>query len=132
MRIHVMSIFVDDQEAALSFYTNVMGFRKKADVPLGEHRWLTVSETGADGEVELLLEPGAHPAVGPFRAALVSDGIPLASFAVDDLACACDLLCIQGVRFAQEVTEAGGVKTAIIDDTCGNLVQLVELPHETR
>lgn len=127
MRIYVTSVFVDDQAEALKFYTDILGFKKKTDIPSGEYHWLTVSQTGADGEVELLLEPSAHPAVGPYRAALVEDGIPLASFAVDDLASEYKRLSEHGVSFTQEVVASGGVKTAVFDDTCGNLIQLVEL-----
>lgn len=132
MRLHVMSVFVDDQSKAIDFYTNILGFTKKHDIPMGEARWLTVSESGADGEVEVLLEPAGHPAVGPYRAALVEDGIPLASFAVDDLEAEAKRLRELGVEFTQPVVEHGGYKTAVLDDTCGNLIQLVQLPATSR
>ncbi len=129
MRIHVTSVFVDDQDKALAFYTEVLGFVKKTEIPLGgDVRWLTVvSPEAADG-VELLLEPDGHPAVKPFKEALVGDGIPYASFAVDDVAAEHERLRALGVRFTQEPVDMGGVTMAVLDDTCGNLVQIVALP----
>jgi hypothetical protein len=104
----------------------VLGFTVKNDIPLGpEARWLTVTGSGGDA-VELLLEPAGHPAVAPYREALVADGIPLASFEVDDLDAEFERLTGLGVRFTQEPLAMGPVKTAVIDDTCGNLVQLVQ------
>ncbi|MEU3509121.1 VOC family protein [Streptomyces longwoodensis] len=125
MRIHLTSVFVDDQETALRFYTDVLGFVKKHDVPLGADRWLTVVSPEDPEGTELLLEPSGHPAVGPYRAALVEDGIPAASFAVDDVRAEYERLRALGVRFAQEPVEMGTVTTAVLDDTCGNLVQMV-------
>jgi catechol 2,3-dioxygenase-like lactoylglutathione lyase family enzyme len=126
MRIYVTSVFVEDQAKALDFYTGVLGFQKKQDIPLGgEDRWLTVvSPTQPDGP-ELLLEPSGHPAVGPFKAALVEDGIPLTSFAVDDVHAEFDRLRGLGVRFTQEPLTMGEVTMAVFDDTCGNLIQIV-------
>lgn len=126
MKIHIMSVFVDDQSRAEKFYCDILGFKVKDDVPLGEFRWLTVSQTGADGEVELLLEPSAHPAVGPYRDALMADGIPLASFLVDDLEAEYKRLKSAGVEFTQDVTDMGNIRMAVLDDTCGNLIQLVQ------
>ncbi|GGO48514.1 hypothetical protein GCM10012287_23690 [Streptomyces daqingensis] len=124
MRIHLSSVFVDDQEKALRFYTDVLGFVKKNDIPLGEFRWLTVvSPEDTDG-TELVLEPDAHPAVKPYTSALAEDGIPAASFAVDDVRAEYDRLREAGVRFTQEPLEMGPVTTAVLDDTCGNLIQL--------
>ena len=124
MRITLTSVLVDDQAKALAFYTDVLGFVKKNDVPVGEHRWLTVvSPEGPDGP-ELLLEPSEHPAVGPFKDALVADGIPFTSFAVDDVQAEFERLSAAGVRFTQEPTEMGPVTTAVLDDTCGNLIQI--------
>ncbi|MFI2506739.1 VOC family protein [Streptomyces sp. NPDC018972] len=124
MRIHLTSVFVDDQEKALRFYTGVLGFVKKNDVPMGADRWLTVvSPEDRDG-TELLLEPSGHPAVQPYRTALVQDGIPAASFAVDDVRAEFDRLRGLGVRFTQEPLEMGPVTTAVLDDTCGNLIQI--------
>ena len=126
IRLHVISVFVDDQEKALRFYTDVLGFEVRTDQPMGgSHRWLTVGAPGQD--VELLLEPSGHPAVAPYRDALAADGIPLASFAVDDVQAEHDRLVAAGVRFVQPPTEMGPVTTAVLDDTCGNLIQLVAL-----
>ncbi|MFJ4623931.1 VOC family protein [Streptomyces sp. NPDC088812] len=125
MKIHLSSVFVDDQEKALRFYTDVLGFVKKHDVPLGEDRWLTVVSPEDPGGTELLLEPSGHPAVQPYRTALVQDGIPATSFAVDDVRAEFDRLRGLGVRFAQEPLVTGPVTTAVLDDTCGNLIQIV-------
>ncbi|MFF0223643.1 VOC family protein [Streptomyces sp. NPDC004629] len=125
MKIHLSSVFVDDQEKALRFYTDVLGFEKKHDVPLGEDRWLTVVSPENPTGTELLLEPSGHPAVRPYRAALVQDGIPATSFAVDDVPAEYDRLRALGVRFTQEPLEMGTVTTAVFDDTCGNLIQIV-------
>ncbi|GAA3935852.1 VOC family protein [Actinomadura viridis] len=125
MKIHLSSVFVDDQDKALRFYTDVLGFVKKTEVPLGEDRWLTVvSPENPDG-TELLLEPAGHPAVRPFREALAKDGIPATAFAVDDVHAEFDRLRGLGVRFTQEPLEMGPVTTAVLDDTCGNLIQIV-------
>jgi catechol 2,3-dioxygenase-like lactoylglutathione lyase family enzyme len=102
-----------------------LGFVKKHDVPLGEHRWLTVVSPEDPDGTELLLEPDGHPAVKPYKAALVEDGIPAASFAVDDVAAEFDRLRELGVLFTQEPLEMGQVTTAVLDDTCGNLIQIV-------
>jgi catechol 2,3-dioxygenase-like lactoylglutathione lyase family enzyme len=124
MKINLTSVLVDDQEKALDFYTDVLGFVQKTDVPLGEHRWLTVvSPEDPDGP-ELVLEPDEHPAVRPFKEALVADGIPFTSFAVDDVHGQFKRLASQGVRFTQEPTQMGPVTTAVLDDTCGNLIQI--------
>ncbi len=127
MRIHLSSVFVDDQDKALRFYTDVLGFQKKTEVPLGEDRWLTVVSPDDPDGTELLLEPDRHPAVGPYKAALVADGIPAAALAVDDVHAEFERLRGLGVRFQQEPLEMGGaVTTAVLDDTCGNLVQIVQ------
>jgi catechol 2,3-dioxygenase-like lactoylglutathione lyase family enzyme len=124
MKINLTSVLVDDQAKALEFYTEVLGFVKKNDVPLGEHRWLTVvSPEDPDGP-ELLLEPDEHPAARPFKEALVADGIPFTSFAVEDVHGDFERLARRGVRFTQEPTEMGPVTTAVLDDTCGNLIQI--------
>jgi catechol 2,3-dioxygenase-like lactoylglutathione lyase family enzyme len=125
IRLTVTSVFVDDQQKAFEFYTGVLGFLPKHDVPLGGGmRWLTVVSPAAPDGVELLLEPSEHPAVGPFKSALVEDGIPCTSFGVDDVQAEYDRLVAAGVRFVQPPTSMGPVTTAIFDDTCGNLVQL--------
>ncbi|MET9859783.1 VOC family protein [Streptomyces smyrnaeus] len=125
MRIHLTSVFVDDQDKALRFYTEVLGFVKKTEVPLGADRWLTVVSPEDPDGTELLLEPDGHPAVRPYKAALAEDGIPAASFAVDDVPAEFDRLRELGVRFTQEPLEAGPVTTAVLDDTCGNLIQIL-------
>ncbi|MGW3149674.1 MULTISPECIES: VOC family protein [Streptomyces] len=125
MRIHLSSVFVDDQEKALRFYTDVLGFVKKHDVPLGEDRWLTVVSPEDPDGTELLLEPSGHPAVQPYKTALVEDGIPATSFAVDDVPAEFNRLRELGVHFTQEPLEMGPVTTAVLDDTCGNLIQIV-------
>ena len=125
MRINLTSVLVDDQAKALSFYTDVLGFVSKTEMPLGEYRWLTVVSPDDPDGTELLLEPDAHPAAKVFKAALVSDGIPFTSFAVDDVATEFARLGQLGVRFTQEPAEMGPVTTAVFDDTCGNLIQIV-------
>lgn len=124
MRINLASVLVDDQEKALRFSTEILGFETKHDVPLGEHRWLTVVSPEAPDGTELLLEPDGHPAVAPFKQALVDDGIPFTSFAVDDVEAEYQRLRGQGVRFTQEPLEMPTVTTAVLDDTCGNLIQI--------
>ena len=127
MRINLASILVDDQEKALRFYTDVLGFVKKTEVPLGEARWLTVvSPENPDG-VELVLEPDGHPAARPFKEALVADGIPYTSFAVADVHAEFDRLKGLGVTFTQEPASMGPVTTAVFDDTCGNLIQIAAM-----
>jgi catechol 2,3-dioxygenase-like lactoylglutathione lyase family enzyme len=128
MRIHLATTFVDNQAKALSFYTDVLGFEKKHDIPLGEEdRWLTVVSPEEPEGAELLLEPAGHPAVQPYRDALVADGIPVTAFAVDDVRAEFERLSGLGVRFTQEPLDMGTVVTAVLDDTCGNLVQLQQL-----
>jgi catechol 2,3-dioxygenase-like lactoylglutathione lyase family enzyme len=124
MRITLTSVFVDDQAKALAFYTEVLGFSTKNDVPLGDHRWLTVVSPEDPDGVELLLEPDEHPAAKPFKAALAEDGIPFASFGVDDVQSEFERLSGLGVRFTQEPAAMGPVTTAVLDDTCGNLIQI--------
>jgi catechol 2,3-dioxygenase-like lactoylglutathione lyase family enzyme len=124
MRINLTSVLVDDQDKALAFYTDVLGFQKKTEVPLGDARWLTVVSQEDPGGVELLLEPDGHPAARPFKEALVGDGIPYTSFAVDDVHAEFERLRGLGVRFTQEPMQMGPVMTAVFDDTCGNLIQI--------
>jgi catechol 2,3-dioxygenase-like lactoylglutathione lyase family enzyme len=126
MKIVVTSVLVDDQEKALQFYTNVLGFVKKEDVPMGEFRWLTVVSPEDTSGVELVLEPDQHPAARPFKQALVEDGIPFTSFAVDDVKAEYERLTALGVRFAQPPTALGPVTIAVFDDTCGNLIQIAQ------
>ena len=124
MRINLASVLVDDQEKAFRFYTDVLGFVKKHDVPLGEARWLTVVSPEDLGGTELLLEPDGHPAAKPFKQALVDDGIPFTSFAVADVKAEYDRLRALGVEFTQAPLEMPTVTTAVFDDTCGNLIQI--------
>lgn len=128
MKIYITSVFVDDQTNALDFYTRVLGFSKKHDIPMGEHRWLTVTSVDSPDGTELLLEPSSHPAVGPYKSSLVADGIPAASFQVDDLNEEFERLTGLGVKFTQAPARYNDVSTAVLDDTCGNLIQLIELP----
>lgn len=125
MRIELTSVFVDDQEVARRFYTEVLGFVVRDDVPLGAHRWLTVVSPEAPGGTALLLEPAAHPAVPPYRAALRADGVPAAQLAVDDVAAEAARLEQSGVEFTMAPTVTGPVTVAVFDDTCGNLIQIV-------
>ena len=125
MRINLSSVFVDDQSKALHFYTEVLGFQKKMDVPMGgEHRWLTVVSPAEPDGTQLLLEPDAHRAVKPYTAALFEDGIPATSFAVEDVKHEHERLVAQGVRFTQSPVDNGYAVTAVFDDTCGNLIQI--------
>jgi len=126
MRINLTSILVDDQDKALRFYTDVLGFAKKTEIPLGKYRWLTVVSPADPDGTELVLEPDAHPAAKVFKEALVSDGIPFTSFAVDDVAAEFARLTRLGVQFTQEPAEMGPVTTAVFDDTCGNLIQIAQ------
>ena len=126
--ITTTSVLVDDQAKALEFYTGTLGFVKKTDVPIGEHRWLTVVGVDAQDGVELLLEPDEHPAAKVFKAALVDDGIPYASFGVPDARAEHSRLAALGVRFTQEPMTMGPVTTAVLDDTCGNLIQIASMP----
>lgn len=130
MEIYVTSIFVDDQAKAHDFYTSKLGFNVKNDIPLGEHRWLTVVSSEQPDGTELLLEPSDHPAVGPYKTALVADGIPATSFKVTDLDAEHVRLSGLGVEFTQGPMDAGPVRMAVLDDTCGNLIQLIEMKEE--
>ena len=127
MRIELTSLFVDDQRKALAFYTDVLGFVKHHDIPLGDDSWLTVVSPVAPDGPELLLEPAGHPAVKPFRDALVEDGIPSAQFAVDDVHAEHERLSDAGVVFTQPPTDIGSAVVAVLDDTCGNLVQIIAM-----
>ena len=128
-RITLSSVFVDDQAKALAFYTDVLGFVPKHDIPLGQFRWLTVvSDADPDG-TELLLEPDDHPAAKAFAAAIKADGIPATSFLVDDLDATYVALVERGAEVTQPPTQMGPVRTVVLDDTCGNLVQLSTAPE---
>ena len=129
MRIKLTSIMVDDQDKALKFYTNVFGFVKKHEIPVGEYKWLTVVAPGRD-DLELSLEPNANPAGKAFQDAIFKQGIPLAAFEVDDLAAEFTRLKGLGVVFTQEPMPAGPVRIAVCADTCGNLIQLYQPPSQ--
>lgn len=127
MKMYIKSVVVDDQAKARAFYTQTLGFQVKHDIPMGEFSWLTlVSPEEPDG-VELALEPGAHEATNTFRAALMADGIPFTAFSVDDLDAEYKRLTAAGVEFTNPPMTAGGAKMAVFNDTCGNLIQLIEL-----
>jgi catechol 2,3-dioxygenase-like lactoylglutathione lyase family enzyme len=127
VNITLTSVFVDDQEKALRFYTDVLGFVPKNDVPMGEHRWLTVVSPDQPDGVELVLEPDEHPAARAYKQGLVADGIPYNSFSVSDVQAEYDRLTALGVRFTQPPTQMGPVTTAVLDDTCGNLLQIAAM-----
>ena len=127
IRINLTSVLVDDQEKALRFYTDVLGFVKKTEFPVGEHRWLTVVSPDDPDGVQLALEPDEHPAMRPLKEALVADGIPYTSFAVDDVHKEHERLTALGVRFTQEPTTMGEMTTAVLDDTCGNLIMIAAM-----
>lgn len=126
MKIYVTSVFVDDQELAHDFYTQKLGFKTKHDIPMGEHRWLTLTESENPSGIELLLEPSSHPAVPLYKAALVADGIPAISLRVSDVHQEFGRLQNQGVEFIQPPTNIGETVSAIFNDTCGNLVQIIQ------
>ena len=127
MKINLASVFVDDQDKALGFYTETLGFVKKTEMPAGEFKWLTVVSPEDPDGVELLLEPSDHPAVKPFREAIVADGIPYTSFAVGNVQAEYERLSARGVKFVQQPTSMGPVTTAVFDDTCGNLIQIAAM-----
>jgi glyoxylase I family protein len=116
---------VDDQTKALRFYSDVLGFKKKHDIPVGEYRWITVTGEGGD-DIELALEPNANPAGKAFQEAMFTQGIPIAAFEVADIAAEFTRLTAHGVAFTREPTSAGPVTLAVFSDTCGNLIQLYQ------
>jgi len=124
MKVSLTSVFVNDQDAALAFYTEKLGFEVKHNLPMGEHSWLTVVSPEDPEGTELLLEPAVHPAVKPYREALVADGIALAQFEVESVEAEAERLIEKGVRFVQPPTQAGPVTIAVFDDTCGNLIMI--------
>ncbi|GHD13086.1 VOC family protein [Zhihengliuella salsuginis] len=127
MRIHQLSVYVEDQAEALAFYTDTLGFVKRHDIPLGADRWLTVVAPDVQDGPEVLLEPNRHPAARRYQQALAAEGIPVVSFAVDDVAAEFDRLTARGVEFTQDPLTMGPATTAVFDDTCGNLVQIVHM-----
>jgi glyoxylase I family protein len=126
MRIKLTSIMVDDQEKALRFYTDVLGFRKRHDIPVGEYRWITVTSPDGHDDVELALEPNANPAGRTFQEAMFSQGIPLAAFEVSDIGTEFARLSAKGVAFTQQPQQAGPMTLAVFADTCGNLIQIYQ------
>jgi catechol 2,3-dioxygenase-like lactoylglutathione lyase family enzyme len=126
MRIKLTSIMVDDQDKALRFYTEVLGFKKKHDVPVGQYRWITVSSPEGPDDIELALEPNANPAGKTFQDAMFAQGIPVAAFEVVDIEGEFARLSAKGVAFTQRPSKAGPVTLAVFADTCGNLIQLYE------
>lgn len=127
MRIKLNSVFVDDQDKALDFYTNVLGFVPSQDVPVGEFRWITV-RSPEGGDAEVTLEPNANPAARTYQEALFEQGVPLTAFEVDDVTEEYARLCRLGVQFTMPPTEAGPTKLAVFSDTCGNLIQIYQPP----
>jgi catechol 2,3-dioxygenase-like lactoylglutathione lyase family enzyme len=127
LRIVLTSIFVEDQNKALAFYTDVLGFVTKTDMPLGEARWITVASSADPDGVELLLEPNDNPVARAYQEGIYGQGLPATSFAVDDVHAEFDRLTALGVRFTQEPAAMGPVTTAVLDDTCGNLIQLAQI-----
>ena len=127
MKMYAKSVIVDDQAKAFEFYTKTLGFVVKHDIPMGEYRWLTMLSPEEPDGIELLLEPNAHPAARACQEALKADGIPWTAFSVDDIEAEVQRLKDAGVTITQEPTQAGEVKIAAFDDTCGNLIQLIEL-----
>jgi glyoxylase I family protein len=126
MRIKLTSIMVDDQDKGLRFYTEVLGFRTKHDIPVGEYRWMTVTSPEGPDDVELALEPNANPAGKAFQEAMFSQGIPIAAFEVADIAGEFARLTAAGVAFTRPPAQAGPVTLAVFADTCGNLIQLYQ------
>ncbi len=125
LQLRLTQVFVTDQERAKAFYTEKLGFLPKHDIPVGDARWITVVSAADPEGTELLLEPNQHPAAQAYTAALLADGIPAAQFAVEDVAAEHARLTALGVRFTQDPATAGPVTTAVLDDTCGNLIQLM-------
>ncbi len=126
MRITLTSVFVSDQDEALRFYTETLGFVKKHDVPAGEYRWITVVSPDDPDGAELLLEPNENPVAQTYQKGLFDQGIPANSFGVTDIHAEHERLKALGVAFTMEPTEMGPVTIAVFDDTCGNLIQIMQ------
>lgn len=127
MKIKLSSVFVDDQDKALKFYTEVLGFVKKTDIPVGGARWLTVVSPEGPDDIELVLEPNGNPAAKTFQKAIFEQGIPLTAFAVEDIQKEYQRMEKLGVVFSMKPTKTGEVTVAVFDDTCGNLIQLYQV-----
>ncbi|MBW8877808.1 MAG: VOC family protein [Acidobacteria bacterium] len=126
MKISLSSVMVDDQDKALKFYTEVLGFVKSKDIPVGKFKWLTVVSPEGPADVELLLEPNENPAAKIFQKALFDQGIPLTAFAVDDIHGEYERMSGLGVVFRTEPTKMGPATIALFEDTCGNLIQIYQ------
>jgi catechol 2,3-dioxygenase-like lactoylglutathione lyase family enzyme len=126
MRVKLTSIMVDDQDKALKFYTEILGFKKKHDIPVGEYRWITVVSPEGPNDLELALEPNANPAGKTFQEAMFGQGIPIAAFEVSDIEKEFQRLSAKGVAFTRKPTPAGPITLAVFADTCGNLIQLYQ------
>ena len=126
MKIKLSSVMVDNQDKALKFYTEVLGFVKKQDIPVGEYKWLTVVSPEGPDDIELVLEPNGNPAARTFQEAIFRQGIPLTAFAVDDIHKEYERMKNLGVKFRTEPTKSGPVTLAVFEDTCGNLIQLYQ------
>lgn len=126
MRIKLTSVMVEDQDKALTFYTDVLGFNKRHEIPVGQYKWITVVSPEGPGDVELTLEPNANPAAKAFQEAMFAQGIPLAAFEVGDIAAEYARLRTAGVAFTREPTPMGPVTIAVFSDTCGNLIQIYQ------
>ena len=127
IRINVTSVFVDDQDKALKFYTEKLGFVKKTDLPVGEYKWLTVVSPAEPNGVELLLEPDQNPAAQAYKQSIFAQGIPATSFAVDDIQAEYERLRALGVEFTAPPAAMGPVIIATLNDTCGNLIQIAQM-----
>lgn len=127
MNIIVTSLFVEDQDQALNFYTETLSFVKKNDIPMGEFRWITVVSPDEQNGTELVLEPNVHPAAKEYQQKIFAEGIPATMFGVEDVQKEYERLLEKGVKFSIEPTEMGNVKIAVLDDTCGNLIQIAQM-----
>lgn len=129
MKIKLNSIFVENQEKALAFYTEVLGFKKCKEIPMGEFKWLTVVSSEGYPDVELVFEPNANPVAKAYQEGLFNQGIPITAFEVDDIQADVKRLKKKGVQFTMDTTDAGPVKIAVFSDTCGNLIQIYQPPQ---
>jgi catechol 2,3-dioxygenase-like lactoylglutathione lyase family enzyme len=126
MKIFITCVFVDDQAKALKFYTEVLGFVKKTDMPAGEFRWLTVVSPEGPADVELLLEPSANPAARTYQKAIYEQGIPATMFKVTDVQKEYERMKMLGVKFQMPPTKMGPAISTVFDDTCGNLISIAQ------
>jgi len=126
MRMYIKSVMVDDQNKARAFYTNILGFEIKHDIPMGEHAWITLVSSDEENSIELALEPNAYPAAQALQKSLLKDGIPWTAFSVDDLDAEWARLKSKGVEFTMPPKDMGEFKMAVFNDTCGNLIQIIQ------